>query len=240
MNGTTLLAAGDSPRTYDSVHFHCCLIFDLFRLSFSASPPTRPSPPLPLGGRWWPQTAKQQGDKISKKFLCKIGKKRIERPNVGGVSIRSRNGAPSRKGCVVNGQTTKSSNKGVRPSRSSRLAVCHTGNHMSLFFYAGGYHIGNSFPPRPVSKTPGFPTCGSDGVSDVHGSKVHLSPGGDQVSGRFLASDASYFVLFLRFAIGVEIGISLIGFVLIRVDESDLLLCHSVKVMLCMSLDGTK
>ena len=146
----------------------------------------------------------------------------------------------SRKGCVVNGQTTKSSNKGVRPSRSSRLAVCHTGNHMSLFFYAGGYHIGNSFPPRPVSKTPGFPTCGSDGVSDVHGSKVHLSPGGDQVSGRFLASDASYFVLFLRFAIGVEIGISLIGFVLIRVDESDLLLCHSVKVMLCMSLDGTK
>ena len=32
-------------------------------------------------------------------------------PNAGGVSIRSRNGAPSRKGCVVNGQTTKASNK---------------------------------------------------------------------------------------------------------------------------------
>ena len=37
-----------------------------------------------LGDRW-PQTAKQQGDKISKKFLCNIKKKRNERPNVGGV-----------------------------------------------------------------------------------------------------------------------------------------------------------
>ena len=25
-----------------------------------------------LGDRWWPQTAKQEGDKISKKFLCNI------------------------------------------------------------------------------------------------------------------------------------------------------------------------
>ena len=40
---------------------------------------------------------------------------RSERPNVGGVSIRSRNGAPSRKGCVVNAQTTKASNKRVHP-----------------------------------------------------------------------------------------------------------------------------
>ena len=31
------------------------------------------------------------------------------------VSIRSRNGAPSRKGCVVNGQMTKASDKCVRP-----------------------------------------------------------------------------------------------------------------------------
>ena len=39
-------------------------------------------------------------------FFCQsiIWKKRNERPNVGGVSIRSRNGAPSRKGCVVSGQ----------------------------------------------------------------------------------------------------------------------------------------
>ena len=56
-----------------------------------------------LGDRWWPQTAKSDGDRISKQFLCSIWKKRNERSNVGGVSIRSRNGAPFRKGCVVNG-----------------------------------------------------------------------------------------------------------------------------------------
>ena len=40
-------------------------------------------------------------------FLCKIWKKRTERPNVGGVPIvKTRNGAPSRKECVVNVQTT--------------------------------------------------------------------------------------------------------------------------------------
>ena len=54
-----------------------------------------------LGHRWWPQTANQDGDRISKPFLCNIWKKGNERPNVGGVSIRSRNGVPSRKGCVV-------------------------------------------------------------------------------------------------------------------------------------------
>ena len=55
--------------------------------------------------------AKQDGDTISKQFQCNIWKKPDERPNVGGVSIRRRNGAPSRKGCVVNGQMTKASNK---------------------------------------------------------------------------------------------------------------------------------
>ena len=40
-----------------------------------------------LGDRWWPQTAKQEGDEISKKNLCNIwGKKRNERQNVGVVS----------------------------------------------------------------------------------------------------------------------------------------------------------
>ena len=39
-----------------------------------------------LGDRWWPQTAKQKGDKISKEFLCSIWIKRNECPNVGGVS----------------------------------------------------------------------------------------------------------------------------------------------------------
>ena len=64
-----------------------------------------------LGHRWWPQPAKQEGDKISKTFLCSIWKQRNERSTVGGVSIRSRNGVPSRKGCVVNGQTTMASKK---------------------------------------------------------------------------------------------------------------------------------
>ena len=64
-----------------------------------------------LGDRWWPQTAKQEEDKITKKCLCSIWKERSERPNVGGVSRRSRSGAPSRKECVVNSQMTKASNK---------------------------------------------------------------------------------------------------------------------------------
>ena len=64
-----------------------------------------------LGDRWWPQTAKQEGKKTSKTFLCNIWEQRNECPIVGGVSIRSRNGAPSRKGCVVSGQMTKASNK---------------------------------------------------------------------------------------------------------------------------------
>ena len=64
-----------------------------------------------VGDRWWPQSAKQEGDRISKHILCNIWKKRNERPNVGGVSIKSRNGAQSRKGCVVNDQMTKASNK---------------------------------------------------------------------------------------------------------------------------------
>ena len=41
---------------------------------------------------------------------CVVWKKRNEYLVVGGVSVRSRNGDPSRKGCVVNGQTTKASN----------------------------------------------------------------------------------------------------------------------------------
>ena len=39
-------------------------------------------------------------------FLGDTWKKLTERPNLGGVSIRSRSGAPSRKVCVVNGQMT--------------------------------------------------------------------------------------------------------------------------------------
>ena len=64
-----------------------------------------------LGNRWWPQTAKQDGDKICRRFLYSVRKKRNEYLAVGGVSMRSRNDTPSRKGCVDNGQTTKASNK---------------------------------------------------------------------------------------------------------------------------------
>ena len=71
-----------------------------------------------LPDRWWPQKATQERDTrmVSKNFLCNIRKKRTDRPKVGGVSGRSRNSAPSRKGCVVNGQKTKASNKWLRPS----------------------------------------------------------------------------------------------------------------------------
>ena len=71
-----------------------------------------------LRDRWWLQTAKQEGDKINKTLICNIWKKRNERPDVGGVSIRSGNGSPSRKGCVVNGTMTKASNERVPPPHS--------------------------------------------------------------------------------------------------------------------------
>ena len=48
---------------------------------------------------------------ISKRFLCITWENRNERPNVGGVSLRSRNGAPSREACVGNGQISEASNK---------------------------------------------------------------------------------------------------------------------------------
>ena len=71
------------------------------------------TPSLPiLGDRWWPQTAKREARKYSKnENHVAYGKKRTERAIIGRVSIRSRNGAPSRKAWVVNGQTTKASNK---------------------------------------------------------------------------------------------------------------------------------
>ena len=63
-----------------------------------------------LGDRWWLQTAKQEGVGEAKK-VCNRWKQCNERPNVGGVSVKSRNGALSRKGCMANGQTTRASNK---------------------------------------------------------------------------------------------------------------------------------
>ena len=55
--------------------------------------------------------AKQEGDTNSETMLCNIRKQCHERPSVGGASISSMNGAPSREACVVNGQMTKASNK---------------------------------------------------------------------------------------------------------------------------------
>ena len=55
---------------------------------------------------------KQQGDTTRKTFLrVKYLKKRKERPNVAGVSVRSRTAAPLRKGCIVDGHISKASNK---------------------------------------------------------------------------------------------------------------------------------
>ena len=45
-----------------------------------------------VGDRWWPQTTKQDGDRKSKQNICSIWTKRVERLNVGGVRIKSRNG----------------------------------------------------------------------------------------------------------------------------------------------------
>ena len=51
------------------------------------------------------------GDKRTVLTVCNIWKKRNERSSVGGVSIRSRYGALSRKRCVVNCQMTEASKK---------------------------------------------------------------------------------------------------------------------------------
>ena len=48
-----------------------------------------------LGDRWWPQTVKHEGDKMSKSFcvIYLVWKRRAESPNVEGVSITSRGSA---------------------------------------------------------------------------------------------------------------------------------------------------
>ena len=65
-----------------------------------------------LGDRWWPQKAKQEGDKANIfSNVIDTYRKKSKSAQILEVSIRSRHGAPSRKGCVVNGQMTKASNK---------------------------------------------------------------------------------------------------------------------------------
>ena len=71
----------------------------------------RPNPPLMVFGNPGVYGSIIPSPQFAyKRFLCNIWKKRNERLNVEGVSIRSRNGAPSRKGRVVNGHMTKASN----------------------------------------------------------------------------------------------------------------------------------
>ena len=85
-----------------------------------------------IGNRWWPQTAEHDGDKICRRFLCSVWKKRNEYLNVE-VSLGSRNDAPSPKGCVINGQTTKVSNKRVHLPRPSvrRVRALKGSTHLS-------------------------------------------------------------------------------------------------------------
>ena len=59
-----------------------------------------------LGDRRWPQTATEERYTISRTFSCVIYGRNVLSA---GVYIGSKNGAPSRKGCVVNGTMTKAS-----------------------------------------------------------------------------------------------------------------------------------
>ena len=85
---------------------------------------------LLIGDRWWPRISKDETGRGWGKHFFKTWymekKKHNERPDVGGVYMRSRNGArngaPSRKRCVVNGQMTKASNKWVPPP----MCLMHT------------------------------------------------------------------------------------------------------------------
>ena len=66
---------------------------------------------------------------------AKIWEKRNERPLVGDVYIRSRNGAPSRKGCEANGQTTqKAGKKYVYPPPPKKRANKKRLNQMLRIF----------------------------------------------------------------------------------------------------------
>ena len=59
-------------------------------------------------------TKRRNGKGISEAFFLgdmhRVWNMRNERPNVGGVPTRSRNGAPPLKQCVVNDQMIKASN----------------------------------------------------------------------------------------------------------------------------------
>ena len=64
-----------------------------------------------LGDWRWPQTAKQQGDTIRNKFKLTYGNTVVSTQRLAVGLTKVRNGAPSRTGCVVNGQMTS---KGIK------------------------------------------------------------------------------------------------------------------------------
>ncbi|CAM9999984.1 unnamed protein product [Sphacelaria rigidula] len=89
-----------------------------------------------------PQKAKQDGTKRCKKVKCTVWKKCNEHLDVGGVSIRSKNSAPSRKGCVVNRQTTKVSNKCVRPHHVMQQGQRFHAHVGGTYSYSQGSRVG--------------------------------------------------------------------------------------------------
>ena len=82
-----------------------------------------------LGDRWWPKTANRKGIRQAKTLHVTYGKTPNERQMLE-VSIRSRHVAPSRKGSVVNGQTTKASNKRIRPPPPTSHQIVHVKGHV--------------------------------------------------------------------------------------------------------------
>ena len=86
------------------------------RRCLSSSPPSVPRERTisVLGDRWWPQTAKEEGDNISKTVYVTNGRNVLSAQMLE-VSLRSRIGGPSQEGCVVNGQMTKASKQMSRP-----------------------------------------------------------------------------------------------------------------------------
>ena len=112
-----------------SNYFHCCYNCCVYTaqhvsltqhrqcgaLFFLDDAATNEYPRAPLETDGGHRLPKRKDVKISQSFFCNIFKKRTERPNFGGVSIRSRNVASFRKGCVSSGHMNKASNKLVPP-----------------------------------------------------------------------------------------------------------------------------
>lgn len=98
---------------------------------------------------------------------CNMWKKGNECPNVGGVSIRSRTGAPFRKGCVVNDQSNQASTRPppcLHPALRVRYARSPFVN--SLLNKLKGHHA-SLVGCQAVEGTPELITADSSGVVKV-------------------------------------------------------------------------